>query len=116
AILAASAPKSVSTLHTAAHINTCRESSGCWELEYVRNGTLRHVKADLMIDATGRASLLARRTGAKRVRLDRLVGIVGICAAHDEDQDHRTLVEAGPDGWWYYALLPGTRAIAAYMT
>ena len=116
AMLASSAVKYGAHIHTGARISACRESSACWELEYVQNGTVRDLKAEFMIDATGRASLLARKTGAKRVRLDRLVGIAGIFAAREDDQDFRTLVEAGRDGWWYYALLPGARAIAAYMT
>ena len=114
-MLASSAVKYGAHIHTGARISTCRESA-CWELEYVQTGTVRHLKAEFMIDATGRASLLARKTGAKRVRFDRLVGIIGIFAAHEDDRDFRTLVEAGRDGWWYYALLPGARAIAAYMT
>src|SRR5262249_57907906 len=69
-----------------------------------------------LVDATGRAAWLARRQGARRVACDRLVGVVGVFPTAGALPDRRTLIEAGPDGWWYSALLPGQRLVAAYMT
>jgi len=32
------------------------------------------------------------------------------------DEDSRTLIESGPDGWWYTALLPSQQRVVAYLT
>jgi flavin-dependent dehydrogenase len=71
-----------------------------------------------VVDATGRASSVARRQGARRIRFDRLVGVAGLFSPSpsDSERDSRTLVEAAADGWWYSAWLPQSRAIAVYMT
>jgi flavin-dependent dehydrogenase len=76
-----------------------------------------------LIDATGRAAVLARWQGAKRLNADRLVGLAGVLAARaresdcpENECDACTLVEAGAAGWWYSALLPRARLIAVYMT
>lgn len=70
--------------------------------------------AKFLVDATGRAAWVARQLGVRRIRYDRLVGIVGFSGARA--QDTRTLVEATHDGWWYSALLPGRQIVVAYMT
>jgi flavin-dependent dehydrogenase len=67
-----------------------------------------------IIDATGRASWLARRRGIRRHSFDRLVALVrfGSLACSDD----RMFIEARPDGWWYAAALPGDRVVVAYFT
>jgi flavin-dependent dehydrogenase len=71
------------------------------------------VTADLLVDAGGRASALARQLGARPQVFDRLV-----CAwvyGRDEGATERgvTYVEAAADGWWYTApLLRGRRVLA----
>jgi flavin-dependent dehydrogenase len=81
------------------------------------------LRATYLIDATGRAAVLARRQGANRLNADRLVGLAGVLAARsresdgpEDECDSCTLVEACADGWWYSALLPGRRLMAVYMT
>lgn len=67
----------------------------------------------LVVDATGRAAAVAGRLGARRRHDDALVALVMPYAAADGDVDARTLVEAGPDGWWYSTLAgPGRRTVA----
>lgn len=75
-------------------------------------------EADFVIDATGRASRVARRFGARRLRHDRLVGAAVLFAAPEGGgiKENVTLVEAVPSGWWYSARLPGDRLMVAYMT
>jgi len=75
------------------------------------------ITATTIIDATGRAALLARHCGAARVRQDHLVADaswyeLGTVA----DTTPGILVEAGPTGWWYSAGLPQGRAVAMFMT
>jgi flavin-dependent dehydrogenase len=76
------------------------------------------LRARHVVDATGRAARVARRLGARRIALDRLVGVVASLppertTAADEGV---TLVEAVTDGWWYSARTPDDRLLLAYMT
>ena len=70
---------------------------GVWALQLHGGGT---AYGRFVVDATGRAAILARRLGARQVRVDALVGIV----ARLEEADiakYATLVAAAPGGWWY---------------
>jgi flavin-dependent dehydrogenase len=73
------------------------------------------LSAQSVIDATGRAAWLGRRIGARRVRADRLVGLVRFALDLRIDEP-RTLIEATPEGWWYAAALPLDRAVVAFFT
>jgi flavin-dependent dehydrogenase len=81
-------------------------------------GRVSRYRAQFLIDATGRASWLTRRLGARRIRRDRLVGLVRVFATDQNraGRDARTLVEAAEFGWWYTADLPDGRVAAALMT
>lgn len=75
------------------------------------------LEADFVVDATGRASRVARQLGARRLRLDRLIGAAVLFASAEGGiRENVTLVEAVRSGWWYSARLPGGRLMAAYMT
>ena len=71
-------------------------------------------RARWVIDATGRSSWLARRQGASRQSLDRLIALVRF--ASRSSTDDRTFIEARPEGWWYAAGLPGDRLAVAFFT
>jgi flavin-dependent dehydrogenase len=75
----------------------------------------RSLGARWLIDASGRASCVARRQGVERARLDRLIGLARFFTA-PPDADPRTVIEAGELGWWYYATLPKGRAVAVLFT
>ena len=70
------------------------------------------------IDATGRASVFARRIGALRHSLDRLTGVAGYFAPGETaaELEPVLLVEAVENGWWYSAPLPNGKLIAVFMT
>lgn len=74
------------------------------------------VEARFALDAGGRGAPLARRAGARRVLLDRLVGVTAFLAPGRVAFDHFTLVEAVEDGWWYSAPLPDARRVLAFFT
>jgi 2-polyprenyl-6-methoxyphenol hydroxylase-like FAD-dependent oxidoreductase len=102
-----------------ARLTGCEQDDGeTWRIEAVHDNRRRQFRANFLVDATGRAASLARKTGARRIACDDLIGIVGFldpsseakCPAPD------TLVEAVENGWWYSAALPDMRLVLAYMT
>jgi flavin-dependent dehydrogenase len=94
-----------------------RASDGRWQVElHDAAGPRETVECRVLLDATGRRATLARRAGARRLRADRAVAVYAAFAAHPDDRDARTLVEAAPDGWWYTALVPAARRVVAYVT
>jgi flavin-dependent dehydrogenase len=76
------------------------------------------LEARSVVDATGRPARLARRMGARRMALDRLVGVVVSVPRERTTEAHEgvTLLEAAADGWWYSARTPDDRLLLAYMT
>ena len=92
--------------------------SGAWQIDFEAAGQPHTLCATWLVDATGRKALLARRQGARRITVDRLVGLIGFMAARTSDgpRDPRTLIEAAAAGWWYSAWLPDARLVVAYMT
>jgi flavin-dependent dehydrogenase len=95
-----------------------RSATAGWDVEAVVRGVPVRYHAELVVDATGRSSALARRLGARKIVQDCLVGLVSFFPGRraGDNTDRRTLVEAVEDGWWYSALLPGGRYVAAFMT
>ena len=89
-------------------------SADGWLLECESPARRFRLRARSLIDATGRSATFARRAGARRLALDKLVAVAGY--GEPVDADARTFVEATPDGWWYSARLPGDRAICVFMT
>jgi flavin-dependent dehydrogenase len=68
-----------------------------------------------VIDATGRAAWLAQRQAVRRRQVDRLVALIKF-ETISSDSESRTLIESCALGWWYAAVLPERRAVAAYFT
>jgi flavin-dependent dehydrogenase len=75
------------------------------------------IEARFVVDATGRASSIARRMGAQRIVDDSLIAMVAFLVPEGEgDRDSFTLVEAVEHGWWYSAVLPDGRLAAMFVT
>lgn len=73
------------------------------------------VRADWVIDATGRSARIALSLGAKREQLDRLVSVAKIFTLPSRVAVDDTFIEATPDGWWYVSPLPhGQRLVACF--
>ena len=89
-----------------------------WELEVGRPEQPERLLARFLVDASGRASSVARANGATRLRYDRLVGIARIHTVNCDstEQDSFTLVEAVKGGWWYSAFLPGGQLMTVFLT
>lgn len=89
-------------------------ADGTWMITLAGGMTLERAA---LVDATGRASWLARLRGIPPRRHDALVAEAQ-WYTHDrrEASAEGALVEAVEDGWWYSASLPGGRGVAMFMT
>ena len=79
-------------------------------------GGRRAMRAPWVVDASGWRAWFARRQGATRRRLDRMVAIVRFAALRSGAFTAQTVVEATPDGWWYCARLPDGLIVTVLMT
>ncbi|ODT50547.1 glycine oxidase maturase GoxB [Devosia sp. 63-57] len=86
---------------------TVQRQPGAWTLSTASGATL---SADLVIDATGRKSLLGRAQ-ARQKRVDRLVAAYAFLSQVETDIDPTpaTIIEAVSGGWWYATLLADRR-------
>jgi flavin-dependent dehydrogenase len=119
AMLALMAEEAGAIVYRGVRVTSCLPAnSRGWQVEFTSDGKRGNLQAMYLVDATGRASVLARWQGAKRIFYDRLVGMVSFFSARSPQRkhDYRTLVEAVEDGWWYSAWLPNSRLVVAYMT
>ena len=85
--------------------------AGSWRLGLADGSALA---TGFLIDASGRASVVARRRAAMR-RDDRLVAACAFLPHRDDgvEPTPATLIEAVPEGWWYASLLPDGRLSVA---
>lgn len=94
-------------------VTALQRDGDAWQLTVDK----RTLRAQWLVDASGRASIVARQLGSRRLVLDQFVSIHAIASAtHPGDEDARTYVEARPSGWWYSALMPGHRRTVAWQT
>jgi flavin-dependent dehydrogenase len=115
-LLLAGARQTGARILTGARPRRCwRTESGTWTLAVAVFGRQEVFEAGWLIDATGRRRWLLHRLGCRIIALDRLVGVIAHFSPH-LSVEHRLILEATREGWWYYAPLPQGRAIAAYMT
>lgn len=79
------------------------------------HGTL---EASFLIDASGRASSVARRLAAGPRPHDRGAALVAFLRTGRAPEPGRvvTLIEAAEDGWWYAGRLPSQRMVAAFLS
>ncbi|WP_328959129.1 tryptophan 7-halogenase [Kitasatospora purpeofusca] len=103
------------TVRRGVRLTGCRRTAdGSWRVTLAPGEELR---ADGLIDASGCSAALARSLGAWRDSHDRLVGVaVRYPGSADRRAGGYTLVEAGPDGWWYSASLPTGELIVVQLT
>jgi flavin-dependent dehydrogenase len=107
------------TLFTEARIARAhRDNGGVWRIDTVgKDGAHPETTASFVIDAGGKAAAFARRQGAHRQLIDRLVGVAGFYIFEDgEAGAYSTLVEACANGWWYSSVLPGNGMVATFLS
>src|SRR5690606_16307355 len=98
-------------------VTTTREQD-VWLLNALqRDGVAKQVRARYIIDASGREASIARQLGAEHRIFDRLTSVMGAFTFEDTiERAAYTLIEACPTGWWYSAMLPDQRIVAAWMS
>lgn len=82
----------------------------------VGSGGVGSVRARWVLDATGGSAWFARRQGARRAQVDRMVALIRLADLAGGTFTAQTVVESSPAGWWYGARLPGGRLVTALVT
>ena len=84
-----------------------------WHLQPAESAELR---AHYLVDATGRRAAIGRCVGAKRDFQEPIVAVwsVGRRIESRTAITDRTLIQSVREGWWYGAVLPDRRPIAAF--
>ncbi|MFJ7246757.1 NAD(P)/FAD-dependent oxidoreductase [Kitasatospora sp. NPDC098652] len=95
-----------------------RSADGSWAVALRGPSEQRMVRCTWLVDASGRRRAVASVGRAAAHRMD---GLVATCLDLAPDPTGRagetcSLVESAQDGWWYTALLPTGRRLAAYFT
>jgi 2-polyprenyl-6-methoxyphenol hydroxylase-like FAD-dependent oxidoreductase len=117
-MLVSAAETAGATVHRATRPTAANTDGQSWRVEAVSNDPTVRLRADFVVEATGRSSSLARPPVVQRRAFDRLVGVVVTVAAtaSANGADPRMLLEATESGWWYSAPIPGARLVVAWMT
>lgn len=89
-----------------------------WNILIRKDGELRNLKADFLINALGKNQFKKGELAIERIYLDSLVGVFQFFQNDPSGatEDLRMLIEASEGGWWYSAQLPKGKAIIVMMT
>jgi flavin-dependent dehydrogenase len=98
-----------------AKLASLERGPGGWVLETPTDRPER-LRADMVIDASGRGARVARQLGARQTHGDHLVALWSLWLVDQADQRASTYVESVEGGWWYSTLLPGGRRVVAHLT
>ena len=93
---------------------TADQRAGRWRIRLGSDQT--RLLARWIVDASGRAGVIARRMGAVHATEGRQIAFIGVLTTDAERRDASILVEATEDGWWYSAQLPTGQLVLAYFT
>ena len=96
-----------------------RASDGAWSLGVATPGETWTVTAAMLVDASGRTSLVSRALGMRRRVFDGQVAALTTLsprAGATAFADTTTLIEATAAGWWYSAPLPNGSLVVAWFS
>jgi flavin-dependent dehydrogenase len=102
------------TVVTGSHSVLAAPVRSTWQIGYMNGGAQNCAATPFLVEATGRGPGVVG--SGRRRRLDTLVALMAYVPAQPNVRDQRLIVEAAEDGWWYGALLPDRRVVAALMT
>lgn len=103
---------SILRLTSAVHVE---RGPGAWHVHASTPSGELDLTCELVVDATGRASSIARQCGARRNKVDALCSVSAVLA-QPEGLEQTLFVESTPLGWWYTAPLPGQRVIVSLLS
>lgn len=88
-----------------------------WQLHFEqhRTGALRTPRARFVVDASGRARVVARRLGIRSVVESALVA-ASFTWNELATSSRWVEIEAIREGWWYFTCGPGTHRVGAFVT
>jgi flavin-dependent dehydrogenase len=92
---------------------------GTWQIGTASPWGTRTLHASILIDASGRRAVVARRERVRRRAFDAQIAAVAVLnhkVGTAELHDATTLTAAAEDGWWYAALLPNRRLAVTWFT
>ncbi|KAF9070233.1 hypothetical protein BDP27DRAFT_1220967, partial [Rhodocollybia butyracea] len=94
-------------------VNVRKDENG-WAVTLKRSESNAYVElhCSWLVDASGRKASL----GAKTIKLDRLLAFYALMGATNVDLDHRTLIEATENGWWYSSQLSDNKRVVVFHT
>lgn len=86
-----------------------------WLVETEVDGRRIHIKANWLVDATGRKSFIAKRMGLTPQAEDKLA--CGWMIGRDlSNAEQGSEIHAERDGWWYTSVLPNQQRLLAFYT
>lgn len=100
-------------------VTSLERIEGVWQVRTTSPDGGGMLKTGMLVDASGRRAVVARRAGVRRRTFDSQVAAVGFLDADGHAaplHDARTTIEAAVDGWWYAALLTNQRLAVAWFT
>jgi flavin-dependent dehydrogenase len=100
-------------------VASLERTDGIWTIGTAAPLGARTLHAGILVDASGRRAIVARRQRVSRRTFDTQIAAVAVLEHGDcatELHDTTTLIEATEDGWWYAALLPDRRLAVAWFT
>lgn len=92
---------------------------GCWVVTTgpvpgLSHDSAYHIKAKFIIDASGRPSRFVRSRRLFRKQFDKLISCWALVTDYTEKR--MSTITATENGWWYSAVVPGSRRVIAYQT
>ncbi|OUR89481.1 hypothetical protein A9Q81_21785 [Gammaproteobacteria bacterium 42_54_T18] len=106
------------TYHNGWRLTGVNDVQGHKHLDFsVQKKNKSTIKADFVVDATGKAAAFSRRLNVCRNVFD---DVIFLCTVIDIPEDCKilphTLVESVSEGWWYAARLPDNKMIVTFCT
>ena len=86
-----------------------------WKVVLSSNNQISEHQFSFLIDASGRNNWLARQLGFERLYEDRQLALVAFLQSENRElEDHSSLLETHPDGWWYSAKIPDQKLATTF--
>jgi flavin-dependent dehydrogenase len=93
-------------------LDELRQEDGNWRIRLDEGD---EISSKYLVDATGRARVVARRLGPRPRIHDRLIALTAVMPRNRNPEfDHTMVIESTPHGWWYAAPVPQGHVLAFF--